>query len=83
VTGSLAEGLTSPNKTSAIALPVSYPGIKAQRMAFTSSTHGIKAAPGECKTTMVFWLAAAAVLIRLFWSVPKERVFLSSPSVEY
>jgi len=57
--------------------------MNAQRIALTSSTHGIKAAPGVCKTTIVFGFTAATLATKSFCFYPKDRLYLSLPSVEY
>ena len=51
VNGSFPDGFTSPNMTSAIALPPSCPGIKFTSKALISFAHGVSNAPGVAATT--------------------------------
>ena len=53
VTGSLPDGLTSPNSTSAIAVPPRSPGYQAISTPATSPTHGIVMALPPSRTTIV------------------------------
>src|SRR3954452_2774190 len=81
VIGNLPDGLTSPNRTAAIALPFSWPGYHASTTPATLPIHGIRAAPPVLSTTTVLGLAAATALISRFWSPGSARLGLSPPSV--
>src|ERR1019366_8078213 len=52
VTGSLADGFTSPNRMLAIAGPPPIPGNHASRMPLTLSDHGMDTGPPASATTM-------------------------------
>ena len=59
VSGRRAEGLTLPNRMSAMAEPAAWPGMKFVTIAGTSSAHGVSTAPGTDITTTVLGCAAA------------------------
>ncbi len=67
VKGSLPEGFTSPESTSAMALPASEPMYQACTMAGTSSTQGMATALPEMLTTMRFSFASARASITWSW----------------
>src|SRR5207244_4782448 len=81
VTGSLPDGLTAPNSTSATALPSSSPGYQACRIAGTWPTHGIRIGPPVLDTTIVRGLAAATADTSASWLPDSLRLVRSLPSV--
>ena len=64
VVGSLPDGATSPDSTSASALPHSSPGNHACRIAGTSPDHGISTGDAAFTTTTVRGFAAATARIK-------------------
>src|SRR5579859_6013640 len=81
VMGSFPEGLKSPKRTAATALPSSDPGYQASRMAGTLFTHGIRTGDPLLTTTMVLGCAATTCSINES-SVPgNARVVRSVPSL--
>src|SRR5207248_5165695 len=78
VTGSLPDGLTSPNSTSAMALPSSWPLYQASRTPPALSTHGMVTAEPVCSTTTVRGFAPATAEMRSF-CVPGRAMSARSP----
>src|SRR2546429_5844208 len=72
VNGSLPEGLTSPKRTAATALPSSWPGYQASTIAGTCSAHGIRTAEPVFNTTTVRGLAVATAVTSSSW-LPARR----------
>ena len=54
-------------RTSVMALPHCWPGMKLVSMALTWAFHGVRIAPGTVSTTTVSGLAAATASISAFW----------------
>ena len=61
VAGSLADGLTSPNSSEAIASPFSWPGCQASRIAATRLRHGVSVGPPVLRTMRLGTVAPATV----------------------
>jgi hypothetical protein len=74
VMGSLPDGLTSPNSTEAMALPLSCPGYQASITPATLSSHGMSTGPPVLSTTIVAGLAFATASISRAWSPGKLSV---------
>src|ERR1035438_5924440 len=81
VTGSLADGFTSPNRTLAIASPPPIPGNHADTIPPTLSDHGMLTGPPVSSTTMVCGLAATTAFTRSSWLSGSVRVAASRPSL--
>src|ERR1700749_3712962 len=81
VSGSLPDGSTLPNSTSATASPSSSPGYQASTMPATLPTHGISTGAPDLSTTMVFGLAAATASTSASWLPERARLVRSVPSV--
>ena len=81
VTGSFPEGLTSPNRTSARALPCSWPLYQLSSTAGTRSSQGIKAGPPVASTTMVRGLATATTWMSRSCSLESVRLGRSACSL--
>src|SRR3954464_5520875 len=67
VCGSLPQGLTSPNRSAAIAVPSAWPGNRACTPPFPWPSHVICIGPPVVRTTTVFGLAAATALTISSW----------------
>ena len=80
VKGSLPEGFTAPNTTSASALPASEPENHASSTAGTRSIHGIATALPETITTARLGLASASAPITLSCAYGRPYCRRSSPS---
>src|SRR5919205_1675850 len=80
VTGSRADGLKSPNRMPATALPSSSPGYHASTIAGTRDTHGMSTGPPVLSTTTVRGLAAATAEMSASWLPDRARLVRSVPS---
>src|SRR5205809_6489444 len=81
VTGSLPDGLTSPNSSEASALPYSWPGYQHSTMPRTAPAHGIVTAEPLLTTTTVFGLAAATSATSWFCAAGRLMSPRSLPSL--
>src|SRR5512137_1421155 len=81
VAGSLADGLTSPNRMFASASAPLMPGYQISMAAPTLSIHGIAAGPPVSSTTIVRGFAAATALTSSFCVPDKLSDGRSRPSV--
>src|SRR3954447_15185121 len=83
VTGSLPDGLTSPNSSEAMAVPYSWPGYQLSMIPRTDEAHGMVTAEPLSTTTTVFGLAAATSVTSWFCSAGRLMSARSEPSDSY
>ncbi len=80
VTGSLPDGLVSPNSSAARAVPTPWPAYQFSSTACTWPSQGMVTAEPVLSTTTVRGLAAATWEISAFWLPGRSMLVRSVPS---